>query len=159
MTCSGLHTYSLHIYRIDFASLPQIRIFKNPFVLFWSTENPNHTVNTDTNQTLRFRLLLCCTAISVKHDLIILICLCFRTDKIPATQYSAYVEACQRQRQQNSGYFMSQMLCVVLLLLLLSIYCIHQRHKAYWYEVEMIHSVFLTVLCIPRAGGIVCRES
>lgn len=105
--------------------LPLTRIYKNPFVLFWSTENLNHTVNTDTNRTLRFRPLLCCTSFSVKHDLMIRVCLCFRTDKIPAAQYSAYVEACQRQRQENSGYLMSRMLCVVLLLRLLSIHNTH----------------------------------
>lgn len=28
----------------------------------------------------------------------------FRADKIPAAQYSSYVESCQKQRQQDSGY-------------------------------------------------------
>lgn len=34
-------------------------------------------------------------------------CFCFhvfRADKIPAAQYSSYVESCQRQRQQDGGY-------------------------------------------------------
>lgn len=39
------------------------------------------------------------------HNMIICYFLCvFRADKIPAAQYSSYMESCQKQRQQNSGY-------------------------------------------------------
>lgn len=31
-----------------------------------------------------------------------------RADKIPAAQYSSYVESCQKQRQQDCGYSLSR---------------------------------------------------
>ena len=79
---------------------------------FWPTENRSQTVYTDgPHRILR-------TTINVKHCLNN-VCVGFRTEKIPAGQYSSYVEACQRQRQQNSGYLIWSpfMFCVLLLLL------------------------------------------
>lgn len=60
------------------------------------------------------------------HNMNICYFLCvFRADKIPAAQYSSYMESCQKQRQQNSGYsFKGPLTLLLLFILKMDIICL-----------------------------------
>lgn len=52
-----------------------------------------------------------------------------RADKIPAAQYSSYVESCQKQRQQDCGYSLSRSFVVSWQSLTIILYLIFKKNK------------------------------
>lgn len=75
------------------------------------------------------------------HNMIICYFLCvFRADKIPAAQYSSYMESCQKQRQQNSGYsFKGPLTLLLLSFVWLLAQCSEKVFKASWFLLFCVH--------------------
>lgn len=90
------------------------------------------------------------------HNMIICYFLCvFRADKIPAAQYSSYMESCQKQRQQNSGYSFKGPLTLLLFILKIDIISLIIS-TVQWKSIQGL--LISSVLCATQSISLGCMS-
>lgn len=90
------------------------------------------------------------------HNMIICYFLCvFRADKIPAAQYSSYMESCQKQRQQNSGYSFKGPLTLLLFILKMDIISLIIS-TVQWKSIQGL--LISSVLCATQSISLGCMS-